>query len=344
MKLKEIAKQLNVSATTVSLVLNNRSGVSSEKRRQITSLLEANGYRLSAKTDPVAKKNIRFLKFKSHAKLVDGNPGFVNAIVDSVERECRRQGFNLIMSSFGLKQVDEILSLIDDDPSDGVILLGTELSSVDSGFLDRIPSPLVIVDNILDYQSYSCITMNNKEGIFSAVSYLASLGHPRIGFLENALPSSNCMARRYAFASSLEKLGMEFDPSLVYTVQPTPEGSYDSIRSLLESGCKFPSAIVANNDSFALGAIKAFKEFDLLVPNHISIIGFDNIQFSAISDPPLTTMEVSCVDMGIWAVRLLCDHIQYPNSSITKMQIGTKLLSRSSASKYDPKSKHPNLL
>ncbi len=344
MKLKEIATQANVSAATVSLVLNNREGVSSEKRRQITELLESNGYRLNTKTDPIAKKNIRFLKYRSHAMLVDGNPGFVNAIVDAIEKECRRQGFNLIMSSFGVKQVEEIRALMEEDPSDGVLLLGTELTNLDTSFINGISVPLVVVDNILEYQDFSCITMNNEEAIFSSVSHLASLGHPRIGFLENARPSSNCMARRRAYETSLSRLGISFDPSLVYTAQPTPEGAYESIRELLKSGCKFPSAIVANNDSIALGAMKAFKEFELNVPSQISIIGFDSIPFSTISDPPLTTMEVSCTDMGIWAVRLLCDRILYPNASVTKMQIGTKLLKRNSTMQYDPKSKHPNLL
>ena len=344
MKLKEIAKQANVSAATVSLVLNNREGVGSEKRRQIIALLEENGYRLNTRTDPIAKKNIRFLKYKTHAMLVDGNPGFVNMIVDSIERECRRQGFNLIMSSFYPKQIDEICSLLDEDPSDGVILLGTELSSLDTGFLNRISVPLVVVDNNLEYQNFSSITMNNGEAIFHSVSHLVSLGHTRIGFLENARASSNCMARRYAYEKALGEQGIAFDPSLVYSAQPTPEGAYESIRAMLIDGRKFPSAIIANNDSFALGALKAFKEFDLSVPDHISIVGFDSIPFSAISDPPLTTMEVSCVDMGIWAVRLLLDRILYPQAPVVKMQIGTKLLIRNSTSRFNPKSKHPNLL
>ena len=140
-----------------------------------------------------------------------------------------------------------------------------------------------------------------------------------------------------AFEYAVTRHGYTFDPSLIYTVHPTPDGAYQSIRELLAKGVKFPTALVANNDSIALGAMKAFKEYKVRIPDDISIVGFDSIPFSTISDPPLTTMEVSCPEMGIWAVRILIDRIQYPFSSITKMQVGTKLLKRSSTAPYRSK-------
>ncbi len=344
MKLKEIADLAKVSPATVSMVLNNREGVGPEKRRQIIKILEENGYRINKRSDQKAKKSIRFIKYKKHAMLVDGNPGFVNAIIDAVEKECRRQGYNLIMTAYGENQLDEIATLAEQDPTDGILLLGTELTADNMEHVTNISTPMVILDNYLPMLDYNCITMNNEEAIFRAVSHLSSLGHPQIGFIANMLPSSNCNVRRTTFEHALTRLGYTFDPALVYTVHPTPDGAYQSILAMLEEGVKFPSALVANNDSIALGAMKAFKEFKIRIPEDISIVGFDSIPFSTISDPPLTTMEVSCADMGIWAVRILCDRIQYPFSSITKMQVGTKLLERSSTAPYRAKGQNSHLL
>lgn len=341
MKLKDIANLANVSPATVSLVLNNREGVSFEKRQEIVKILEQNGYRVN---NSKAKKIIRFIKFKKHAMLVDGNPGFVNAIIDAVEKECRRQGYTLIMTAYGEKQLDEISKVIQNDPTDGVLLLGTELTAADIEYVSDVTVPMVIIDNYLPMLDYNCITMNNEEAIYRSVSHLASLGHPKIGFLSNALPASNCNARRRAFEYALIQQGYAFDPSLVYTVHPTPDGAYQSVCGMLENGVKFPTALVANNDSIALGAMKAFKEYKIKIPENISIVGFDSIPFSTISDPPLTTMEVSCTDMGIWAVRILCDRIQYPFSSVTKMQVGTRLLERNSTAPYNPKATNDYLL
>lgn len=344
MNLKEIANLAKVSPATVSLVLNNREGVGQEKRRQIEKILEENGYRVNNRTEPKAKKSIRFIKYKKHALLVDGNPGFVNAIIDAIEKECRRQGFNLIMTAYGEDQLDEISRLIEQNPTDGILLLGTELTAEDLGPISHASAPMVIIDNYLPMSDFNCITMSNEEAIFRSVSYLCSLGHPKIGFIANELPSNNCNARRMAFEFALMQKGYAFDPSLIYTVHPTPDGAYQSIRTMLEEGIKFPSALVANNDSIALGAMKAFKEFKIKIPDDISIVGFDSIPFSTISDPPLTTMEVSCTEIGIWAVRILCDRIQYPFSSVTKVQIGTTLMERHSTAPYRPRNQNSHLL
>ena len=186
LKLKEIADMANVSPATVSLVLNNREGVGPERRRQITKILEENGYRVSQGIEPKANKSIHFIKYRKHALLVDGNPGFVNTIIDAVEKECRRQGYNLIMTAYDDTQLDEISELIQQDSTDGVLLLGTEMTAEDIDHIAHVDVPMVIIDNNLPMQEYNCITMNNEEAIFHSVSHLVSLGHPQIGFIANA--------------------------------------------------------------------------------------------------------------------------------------------------------------
>ncbi len=330
LKLKDIADLAQVSPATISLVLNNREGVGAAKRQAIQKILAENGYKVSDRAKPKAQKSIFFIKYKRHSMLVDGNPGFVNAIIDAVEKECRRQGYNLVMTACGEGQLKNIPTLAQQNSTSGMLMLGTELNDEDADILTQISVPLVVIDNYLPMLDCNCITMNNEEAIFHSVSYLVSQGHRNIGFIANRMPSNNCAARRKAFEYTVKQLGLTADPPLIYEVHPTPDGAYQSICDLLKQGTQFPTALVANNDSIALGAMKAFKEFDIKVPEDLSIIGFDGIPFSSLSDPPLTTMEVFCVEMGIWAVRILCDRIRYPFSSVTKMQIGTKLLERCS--------------
>lgn len=340
MKLKEIAKIANVSPSTVTLVLNNREGVSPEKRRQIQDLLDKYGYssgeQSTAKRPAPALRQTRllFVKYKEHSMLVDGNPGFVNSIIDAVEMECRRQNCSLSLMVASRDQLPSLSSMINNEAPDGVLLLGTELKEDDCLSFASVKAPMVIIDNFPKIHEFNCITMNNFSAIYGAVKHLLELGHPNVGFLANAVPSSNCLERLAAFESSLMQLGRKFDPDLVYAVQPTTDGAYVSVSEYLRRGTKFPSAIVANNDSIALGAIKAFKEHGIRIPQDISIIGFDNIPFSNMSDPPLTTMDVSCVELGIWAVRLLCDHIRYPMSSTTKVRLSARLLTRGSTAQY----------
>ena len=335
MKLKDIANIANVSTTTVSLVLNNRSGVGKEKREYITKLLIENGYKINYQKPNDDKRSIRFLKYHRHSLLVEGNPGFVNQIIDAAEKESRVLGYNLIITSFEQKHIPEVMEMVSHDPLDGIIFLGTELEAADLEYLKKIDAPMVVVDNFLDYEDFNCVDMNNTHAIFSAIEHLVQLGHERIGFLFNSIPSRNCIARRDAYEHSVKYFKLKYDPSLIFSVHPTLSGAYESTLELLKTGVKFPGALVANNDSIALGALKAFKEYDLRIPEDISIVGFDGIPFSAISDPPLTTIGVSCRDIGIWTVRLLDDKINYPNSPITKIQIGTSLIVRGSTARYE---------
>ncbi len=338
MKLKEIAELAGVSPSAVSLVLKQKNGVGREKREEIMKLLIENGY-MDDSSDATANKphykTIRFLKLKSHAKLVDGNFGFISSIIDAVEKECRKKDYTLLMATCDANKLDDVKELIMNNPTDGLLILGTELNNktvID--LLSDVDIPSVIIDNPMPMQQYNCITMNNEEAIFSSVNHLIDLGHPSIGFIANIMPANNCLMRYKAFYNALTEHGFKVDESNIYYVVPTPEGAYTSIKEMLMNGRAFPSALVANNDSIALGTMKALKEFGYRIPEDISIIGFDSVPFSSISDPPLTTIEVPCADIGIWAVRLLLDRIKYPLSSATKMLISTNLVVRKSTAPY----------
>lgn len=342
MNLREIAKAANVSLTTVSLVLNGKPGVGKETRERVRQFLRENGYPVDGGKDP--SNSICFLKYIRHSHLVNGNPGFVTQIMDAVEQECRKHGYNLqvvTVHSLSARELEEILS----KPSiKGVILLGTELSSEEISALQGIKKPLLVVDNALPHLPVNAVTMDNRQAIFSAVEHLVQLGYRRIGFLYNSIPSSNDTERRLAFEEALICRGLPFDPQLVYPIFPTMEGSYHSIQELLNAGTAFPSALIANNDSIAIGAMRAFKAHSIRIPEDISIIGFDGLSFSALADPPLTTVNVSCESIGSWSTHILLDTIKGRCPTSCKMLVGTQLEIRGSTIRHHVPRAHPSLL
>lgn len=332
--LKEIAAEAGVSASAVSLVLHSRAGVSRENRRRIIEALTENGYKIHAAINGSENGRLCFLKFSNHSMLVNGNPGFVNAITDAVEQEARARRYSLVMTNMDESNMGDVLASLNENPPEGIILLGTELEARHMPLVNEISTPFVIVDSSMDFERCSCVTMNNLDAIYEAVRYLVRLGHPQIGFLANAVPGGNCICRRAAFERSMQLLGQPVSREQFFDISPTMEGAYDSVRRLLCAGVRFPSALVANNDCIALGAIKAFREVGLRVPEDISIIGFDDIGFSSIADPPLTTMRVSCTAMGLYTVILLCDRIEHQDRPLTKMQVCPDLIVRQSTCTY----------
>ena len=343
MNLRQIAKEAGVSLTTVSLVLNRKPGVGEQTRERVRQLLLENGYPVDAEKK-ASQGSICFLKYIRHSYLVNGNPGFVTQIMDAVERECRKHGYDLQVVTFSSPDEIELNELMSKSFIKGAILLGTELLPEDMGAFRDLGKPLMVVDNALAQFPVSTVTMDNRQAVFSAVEHLTELGYRRMGFLFNSIPSENDWERRYAFEKSVIYKGIPFEPELVFSIFPTMEGAYESVKALLERGVAFPPALVANNDSIAIGAMRALKESGLRIPEDISIVGFDGLPFSALAEPPLTTVNVSCRDIGYWAVRLLLEAIDGRMGAPCKMAVGTQLEVRGSTRRYSGQRPHPSLL
>ena len=237
MKLRDIARAAGVSLTAVSLVLNEKPGVGAEKRAQIQALLRENGYVIHAPEKPEAPvRNVCFLKYSRHSYLVNGNPGFVTQIIDAAEKECRRHGYNLMITAFSDPDSIDLPALLEKPATAGVLLLGTELEDEDMAFFSRISKPLVVVDNAVWGFPVSAVTMHNWDSIARVVEHLHSLGHRDIGFLYNSIPSSNDRDRRAAFEDSLRNLALPFSEDRVYPIFPTMDGARAAMLNCIDRG------------------------------------------------------------------------------------------------------------
>ena len=333
MKMRDIADAAGVSLTAVSLVLNGKPGIGEEKRALVTRLLRENGYQLRAgdmSGHSHSHSNLCFLKYSKHSYLVNGNPGFVTQIMDAAGEECRRHGYNLLVTAFNDFSALNLPELLQSPTTGGVILLGTEIDEEDLTHFAGMQKPFVIVDNAIERLLYSSVTMNNADAVFEAVEYLYSLGHRKIGFLYNSIPSSNDNARRTAIEAALRRLSLPFSDEQICRVFPTMDGARESFGEALDSGLALPTAFLANNDSIALGAMRAMQERGIRVPEDISVIGFDGLPFSAMSDPPLTTVNVPCADIGRWAVNILHQQIRGRIRATSRVLVSTHLHVRKS--------------
>ena len=126
MTIREIAEIAGVSPAAVSLVINERKGVGEETRRRIRRVMEENGY-----APPVKRTDARFrlmvIKYRAHGIALEENQGFIASIIDRIESECRRFGFDLMMRSCEAQSASATISALMEDKPDGVILIGTEL-------------------------------------------------------------------------------------------------------------------------------------------------------------------------------------------------------------------------
>lgn len=335
MTIREIANIAGVSPAAVSLVLNNKKGVSEETRRRVLNVVEDCGYTPAAQKKKVKRLRLMVLKFRSHGIALEENQGFIASIIDKIESECRRYDFDLVMYNCEQKTAEAtIRELMAHNPPDGIILIGTELRKEDYGLLDLFTVPMVVVDNNIEHSRIDCLVMSNRYLMQTLVDYLYGLGHREIGYFKFSQPVNNCDERYEGYLEQLKRLGLT-PPPTVY-LKPTVDGACEDMERLIHSGAYVPhGAVVADNDTLAIGAIKAIREAGYSIPEDLSIVGFDDIPFSAVTMPALTTMRISRSTMGALAVDLIRKRMRHPDYPFMHVQIGGKLIVRNSTCPVD---------
>lgn len=306
--IKEIAKLARVSPATVSLIINNKKGVSEQTRKRVQSILEAQMYVPQRSSSSVAPLTFLFLKYREHGMIVEENQGFIAAIIDHIEYICNKEGIQLISKTADASTIEQILLSPDIQKADGVFVLGTELHDEQLTILQKIPCPYLVVDNYCRFHQINAVVMSNSEIVHQAVGHLYALGHRTIGYLSSNTIIANFRDREAGFYSALKDLKLQ--PARRINVTPTLQGAYMDMKSAIAVNPTMPPAFFADNDTIALGAIKALQENGYRIPEDISIIGIDDIPYSKVAIPALTTVRISRQAMGKYAVTVLLQSVR----------------------------------
>lgn len=328
MTVREIAALAGVSPASVSLVINNRRGVSDETRRKVLAIIQENGYTAAGKKSKPQHARLMVIKFHTHGA-TEENQGFIASIIDRIESECRRHAFELVMARCEAANAPQTLRALMQTPPDGVILIGSELAPEHYPLLDLIPVPTVVLDNNLHYGGVDSVVMANETIAAGAVDYLYGLGHRDIGYLKFDLPVHNCQERYRGYAERMRALELPLPEPCV--LGSTLNSVYEAMKQTIDEGRFVPhTAFVADNDSVAIGAMKALVEAGYRIPEDFSVVGVDDIPFSAVSTPALTTLRISRSTLGTLAVKLLRMRIQNRSWPAMHLQIDGQLIERNS--------------
>lgn len=329
MTLKEIAAEVGVSPSTVSLVLNRREGVNEETRRHVLEALERNGYPMKKPRAPGRTEPVFLVKYTAHGMIVEENQGFIAAIVDQIAQCCLTQGVELCMRVCDRDSFETVLRDIGKARALGVIVIGTELDEGRAALLRKLRHPLVVVDNSLRGQGLSTVLMANEDIAAEAVRHLADCGFRDIGYLCSSVSIHNFQARRAGYEQALAALGCRRGLRIALT--PTLERAHGEMQAYLSTAeLPRPAAFFADNDTIAIGALRAMQEAGYRIPEDVSVIGVDNIPFSAVNTPPLTTVNISRKELGTQAMALLLLRAADPSAPPVRIEVGGELLLRKS--------------
>lgn len=326
---KQIAKQLNLSESAVSLALNQKPGVSTKTRKRVIEAAKSLNFDFN-KINPV-NKQAGIISFILYNKNLIFDLPFFKELKSGVENEFKNTGYKLSIYHIHdiedvQEQINEILSL----GCDGIILLGTEMSREDFAPFSFIDVPIILLDSFFNSSKMDCILINNVEGARVATNYLIKKRHAQPGYLQSSYRISNFDERADGFYKAIRQNGMSVFKSIVHSLGPSIDAAYADMIAVVEQREELATCYFADNDEIAIGAMKALKEKGYRIPTDIAIIGFDNIPFSSFVEPSLTTVNVPKEYLGRLAAKRMLSILKEPEYHPIKLEVNTNLIIRNS--------------
>lgn len=327
---KELAHKLGLSATAVSMALNNKAGVSTETRARVIKAAEEYGYDFTkVKRDPDHTGSIYIIFYRTHNAILSYSPIF-NEMYDGVKSECQKGHFTVKMMQFYEKAdvLEDCFSDLRISDCKGIILVGTEIrQDVCRQFLS-LGYPLILLDTYFDDLDCTSVLINNTQGAYLATSYLIANTRVQPGYLQSGYSIPNFVERQEGYFKAIKENGMSPSRSVIHKLSPSIEAAMADMLEIIDRNDTLAGCYFADNDIIAIGAMKALMLRGYKIPEDISVIGFDNITESKIIEPSLTTMDVPRLYIGKTAARLLIDKIDSKVIYTSKVEISTRLVKR----------------
>lgn len=305
--LKDVAKEANVSFTTVSRALSGNPEISRETRERILKICEEMGYTTNYIARSMIKKRTELIGLIVPS--ID-NP-FMSELAYYVEVTARRFGYNLILCNSypDLNQEQKAMQLMVGHQVDGVLIIPQKSESCQN--LRKFTSilPMVYLSENLKDQEADYVSVDNKKGTSLGVEYLYEIGHRSILYFGCRMGSTTHQLRADGYREGCEKYGIT--PRIIYfqSSSSSIELGYEMARTELHLEKDY-TAVFASTDSNAIGLMQAARELNIRIPEDISLLGFDNIRLTSLPQIDLTTIAQPKEEMAVRAVKLLLNKIE----------------------------------
>jgi DNA-binding LacI/PurR family transcriptional regulator len=326
--IKDVAALVGVSRQTVSRVINDKGEVHPETRARVLAAIEQLGYRPSAAARSMVAGRTCTLGCISPS-LTDYT--FAH-IIDSAQAEARRLGYFILTGSApDQRDVEPLLEEMLHRQVDGILVLNPRADERYRHFLPLVEQGMAVVylNNTPRGEPVASVHCDDHDGGYRATSHLTALGHRSIATIVGPANEEAALDRFEGYRQALAEVALEVEPALVEKGDWSATSGYRATGRLVASGRLF-SAMFAQNDQMAVGAIRALREARLRVPDDVSIVGFDDIPLASYFDPPLTTLRQPMQESGRQAARLLVETIQNPQRTPEQISIPARLVERAS--------------
>jgi len=341
----EIAKLAGVSRSTVSRVINNYANVPEKTKQKVMKVIQQYNYFPNLSAQVLAGKRTRTIGlFMIDTGRVSGD-SISSLLLARIIESASSHGYyvltHIVRDMRELEETRTIKESFFQRRIDGGVFIGAANHEplieelIAEGFM------VAIVDQHLPGRSEPnriVFNFDNETGVGHAVDYLVSLGHKKIGMINGDMNRYSGPSKWRGFQAAMSRHHLPLVQQWMLPGDFNEESGYKAIKKFMKSRAELPTAIFAANDSVAFGAIRALKESGVLVPQQISVIGFDDHILSAHYSPALTTIRVDFADMMDKLTKTLISKIENGAESFHQVAVGTELVVRDSCQRVTTQS------
>lgn len=324
--IKDVARAAGVSTATVSRVLSNGAHVRPEVRKRVMEAVEQLAYRPN-----LLARSLRSQQSNTIGLIVSDirNP-FFTSMSRAVEDTAYEQGFSLVLCNTDENPEKEAiyLNLMHDENVAGVIFSPTRQTAANFTAL-KITFPMVIVDRSLQDTDVDAVLLDNVDAAYRLTTHLIENGYRQLAALCGE--TSTTGRERYAgFEKALRAHGLSSVADHVKFVQPKIEAGYAAALKIIDS-VQRPDALLTTNSLLAAGALQAIRERNLIIPDDIALVTFDETTWASLVQPPITLIAQPTDEIGKTATELLLQRIANPTRPTRQVILKGQLLVRGSS-------------
>ncbi|HDP36730.1 MAG TPA: LacI family transcriptional regulator, partial [Candidatus Atribacteria bacterium] len=316
--LRMVAEKAGVSVNTASRAINNKPDINIETKKLVLKIAKELGYIRNA-----AAVALRTNKTGTVGVVIEDNRNpFYAEVLNGMEVAAREKNYHIILANTQIdyKKEEEAINLLLAKRVDGLLITPVQGRDDDIKKLIDANIPFVIVGRDFENIELDAVYNDEVKGGFLATEYLIKKGHKRIALIDGFLYKSPAKGRLEGYKKALNKYRISLDESLISVGDISMEDGYKRTKQMLEKNLDF-TAIFAYNDMMAFGAMQAIKEKGLRIPEDIGLVGYDDIPFSSLISPPLTTIRLRKQELGSKSVMLLLSRINGKHKKVIKRML-----------------------
>jgi LacI family transcriptional regulator len=325
--IRDVAREAGVSVATVSRVLNDSGPVRDITRRRIREIAS----RMRYVPDSAARSLITRRSTTLGILLPDLYGEFFSEVIRGIDQAAQRSGYHLLVSGSHNDQGETEAALrVMRGRVDGLIIMSPDIDS--AALVANLPasSPVVLLNCVVAGDAFDSLTIDNYGGAHGMVRHLVASGYRRIAFIKGAERNYDAAERLRGYRAALREAALEWTDALEFEGDFTESGGHRAAQ-LIAARIPRPTAVFAANDSMAIGALAAFRDMGIVVPDDIAVAGFDDVPIARFVTPPLTSVHVSISEMGARAVSMLLHAIEQKNQHVKQQEtLPTTLVIRAS--------------